>query len=43
MRKNKPWYSFEGLSPQQKEAKARTGIVFALVVFLLMNVIAFLL
>lgn len=40
--KRKPWHSFEGLGPEQKKAKAKRGVICALVVFILMNVIAFL-
>lgn len=39
MQKRRPWYSFEGLSEGQKKAKARTGLVLALVFFILMNAI----
>ncbi len=35
------WYSFEGLTPGQKKTKARRGVLLALVLFLLMNVLAF--
>ncbi len=35
------WYSFEGLSPEQKKTRARRGVLLALVLFLLMNVLAF--
>ena len=41
MDRKRRWNSFEGLTPEQKKAKAKTGIVMALVVFLLMTVIAF--
>ena len=37
----KKWNSFEGLTPEQKKKKARTGLVLALVAFILMTVIAF--
>lgn len=37
------WYSFEGLSPEQKREKAKRGMICALVAFVLMNVIAFVL
>ena len=37
----KKWNSFEGLTPEQKKKKARTGIVLAIAVFFLMTVIAF--
>ncbi len=35
------WYSFEGLSPEQKKTRVRRGVLLALVLFLLMNVLAF--
>ncbi len=41
MGRKRRWNSFEGLTPEQKRAKARTGIIMAIVVFLLMTVIAF--
>ena len=43
MRRKQPWYSFEGLSPERKKSKAKNGVICALVIFVLMNVIAFLL
>ncbi len=43
MRRKQPWNSFEGLSPELKKRKAKNGVICALVVFVLMNVIAFLL
>ena len=41
MGKKTRWNSFEGLTPEQKRAKAKTGVICALVAFVLMNVIAF--
>lgn len=39
MRKKRSWYSFEDLSEGQKKIKARTGLVLAIVFFILMNAI----
>lgn len=37
-----PWHSFEGLGEKQKRNKAKLGLILAAVLFVLMNVIAFL-
>ena len=42
MRKKRPWHSFEGLPEGQKKTKARTGLVLAVILFVLVNLIAFL-
>lgn len=34
--------SFEGLSPKEKQEKAKIGLALGLILFILMNVIAFL-
>lgn len=43
MSRKPSWNSFEGLTPEQKKAKAKKGVICALVAFVLMNVIAFVL
>lgn len=35
--------SFDGLSPERKKQKAKRGLALGLILFILMNVIAFLL
>ena len=43
MSKKSSWNSFEGLAPEQKKLKAKRGLLCALLAFILMNVIAFVL
>ena len=43
MSKKPSWNSFEGLSPEQKKQKAKRGLFCAILAFVLMNVIAFVL
>ena len=43
MSKKTSWNSFEGLGPEQKKLKAKRGLFCALLAFVLMNVIAFVL
>ena len=43
MKRNKTrWHSFEGLGEKQKRDKAKLGLILAAVLFVVMNVIAFL-
>ena len=43
MTKKPSWNSFEGLTTEQKKQKAKRGLFCALLAFILMNVIAFVL